>query len=600
MMPPGRSLGAAAPRRRRGGRDQPAGCLGGWPRRRRRGRVALAIARPWPAIAGPSRRRRSALAIVWATAPGPRRARLAGRPRVRRRHRADRGPHRGLRRHRADRHQTARVVATLAATAGHRGHFHLLLALPDGRLVRPARRIAGRPGYVSAVGTGAGLAVADQPFGAGGRVRLAARAAGALRPSGCATCRRPGATASGCSGSGSGRAVAADGGPGRRGAPRPGRLARTGSARWPPAPPWPAPARPLVLAEWPAAGAYGGRVLVHACRSPASPWWCRPSTWSSSSASARRRTTRPTARSSGCPMLAAAIAAAGLSCRPGTGWSPRPPGSSTARRQAPDEVLRTFGSRLTRAMPMDELLLQLAESLRKTMALTSAEVYTGTGDVLERAVSVPDADPGPSSCPTASGRWWPGPACRATPGSSVWLPALLEGREHAQLRVAPISHAGELLGLIVVERPERADTFSEEDDRVLTDLARQVGLAFHNVQLDAALQTTLDELREPGRRTARVPGPHRGQRRRRAPPGRAQPARRRPAAPGGPGRQPPAGPGHRRRGPGGRGRDAGPAGRRGPGHHPGAPRAGPRDLSAAAGRQRPGRRAPRQRPTAAR
>jgi signal transduction histidine kinase len=30
---------------------------------------------------------------------------------------------------------------------------------------------------------------------------------------------------------------------------------------------------------------------------------------------------------------------------------------------------------------------------------------------------------------------------------------------------------------------------------VLTELARQTGLAFHNVQLDAALQTTLDELR---------------------------------------------------------------------------------------------------------
>ena len=48
-------------------------------------------------------------------------------------------------------------------------------------------------------------------------------------------------------------------------------------------------------------------------------------------------------------------------------------------REAPDEVLRTFGSRLTRAIPMDELLLQLAESLRKTMNLASAEVYTGIG-----------------------------------------------------------------------------------------------------------------------------------------------------------------------------------------------------------------------------
>jgi len=62
--------------------------------------------------------------------------------------------------------------------------------------------------------------------------------------------------------------------------------------------------------------------------------------------------------------------------------------------------------------------------------------------------------------------------------------------------VAPVSHAGELLGLIVVRRPVTADPFSAEDDRVLTELARQVGLAVHNARLDTALQTTLDELRK--------------------------------------------------------------------------------------------------------
>ena len=46
-------------------------------------------------------------------------------------------------------------------------------------------------------------------------------------------------------------------------------------------------------------------------------------------------------------------------------------------RVAPDETLRTFGQRLTRSIPMDELLLQLAESLRKSMVLVSAEVWTG-------------------------------------------------------------------------------------------------------------------------------------------------------------------------------------------------------------------------------
>jgi signal transduction histidine kinase len=165
-------------------------------------------------------------------------------------------------------------------------------------------------------------------------------------------------------------------------------------------------------------------------------------------------------------------------------------------RQAPDEVLRTFGSRLTRAIPMDELLLQLAESLRKTMGLTSAEVYTGMGEVLERAVSVPDS--GPLSIVVTS-RERPVVTRAGVSGSawaSVWLPALLNGREQAQLRVAPISHGGELLGLVVVERVAGDTAFSEDDDRVLTDLARQVGLAFHNSQLDTALQTTLDELRK--------------------------------------------------------------------------------------------------------
>src|SRR2546426_6931358 len=44
-------------------------------------------------------------------------------------------------------------------------------------------------------------------------------------------------------------------------------------------------------------------------------------------------------------------------------------------RQAPDEVLRTFGSRLSRAIPLDESLLQMVESMRKTFGLDVAEVW---------------------------------------------------------------------------------------------------------------------------------------------------------------------------------------------------------------------------------
>ena len=164
-------------------------------------------------------------------------------------------------------------------------------------------------------------------------------------------------------------------------------------------------------------------------------------------------------------------------------------------REAPDEVIRSFGSRLTRAVPMDELLLQLAESLRKTLELATAEVYTRAGETLERVASVPDAGRDVLTLSAderdvvaragVSGNAW----------ASVWIPALLERRGGGPLRLVPVAHGGELLGLIVVTRPEGALAFREGDDTVLTELARQVGLALHNAQLDSALQSSLDELR---------------------------------------------------------------------------------------------------------
>ena len=161
----------------------------------------------------------------------------------------------------------------------------------------------------------------------------------------------------------------------------------------------------------------------------------------------------------------------------------------------PDDVVKTFSTRLTRAVTMDELLLQLTESLHKSMVLTSAEVFTGSSEVLERSASIPDRGPGtlhigPQEQPVVaragvSGNAW----------TSVWLPAVMAGRDHAQLRVCPITYGGELLGLVVVERPTTEPPFTEQEDLVLTELSRQVGLALHNVNLDSALQSTLDEVR---------------------------------------------------------------------------------------------------------
>lgn len=163
-------------------------------------------------------------------------------------------------------------------------------------------------------------------------------------------------------------------------------------------------------------------------------------------------------------------------------------------RHAPEEALRTFGSRMSRAVPLDELMLQLVETLKRTLRLGSAELWTGSDGLLTLAVSVPDR---PTAQLRLSAEELPVATRAQAQGNKwlqVWVPNLLDGREDCIIRAVAVAHLGELLGMLVVVRPGDADPFTEEEDRVLVDLARQVGLALHNVRLDSALQASLDEL----------------------------------------------------------------------------------------------------------
>ncbi|MGH9248296.1 MAG: sensor histidine kinase, partial [Acidimicrobiales bacterium] len=162
-------------------------------------------------------------------------------------------------------------------------------------------------------------------------------------------------------------------------------------------------------------------------------------------------------------------------------------------------TLETFGARMTRAIPMDELLLQLTENLRSTLGPLGAEVWTGSDGVLERTVSVPErprarvtlagAELAAVSRARVSGNAW----------AAVWLPTVVAdagGPDGRAVRIASVTHLGKLLGLLVVVRSGDERGFTDDDDRVLAELARQVGLALHNVSLDSALQASLEELRQ--------------------------------------------------------------------------------------------------------
>jgi len=391
-------------------------------------------------------------------------------------------------------HATFRAIATLAGPLVSAISFHLLLALPDGRLGSRPRQAAATVGYLAALALGIGLAVGHRPFSIeAGAISWSIAAVVAIPALRLRYLASAGHSRERLQWVGIGAVLAADvalvasvlhalvGWPAALGA-----VAAGGTVLIP---------LGLLIGILERFGPHGGRVFVQVLSVVGFTLVVSViylvivlGLGHSPSDSADRGVL-------GLSMLAAGIAAVGY-----VPARDRFLSSATrfvyGAREAPDEVLRTFGSRLTRAIPMEELLLQLAESLRKTMALTSAEIYTGAGDVLERTVSVPDLGPnsvvvtGPAR-PVVTRAGVSGPAW-----ASVWIPALVDGREHVQFRVAPISHAGELLGLITVERPAASDVFSEDDDRVLADLARQVGLGFHNSQLDAALQTTLDEVRK--------------------------------------------------------------------------------------------------------
>jgi signal transduction histidine kinase len=164
-----------------------------------------------------------------------------------------------------------------------------------------------------------------------------------------------------------------------------------------------------------------------------------------------------------------------------------------AKRDPPSEVIRTLGTRLTSSLPLDELLLQLAESLRKSLALEAAEVWTGSGRLLQRSASDPDVGRANLILTSAEEAVVARAGVSGSAWLSMWLPRVLAGREEAALRAAPITHAGELFGLIVVERQPDVP-FSDEEEQVLAALARQVGLALNNVRLGSALEASLDEL----------------------------------------------------------------------------------------------------------
>jgi signal transduction histidine kinase len=146
-------------------------------------------------------------------------------------------------------------------------------------------------------------------------------------------------------------------------------------------------------------------------------------------------------------------------------------------RATPYEVLADFAGRMAGAYAAEDLLPRMARMLAEGTGAARADVWLKAGE------SFRDGAVWPPGAPAQ-------PPARATAAD---MPA------YSADRILPVRHQGEVLGaLSVSKRPGEALTPTE--DRLLTDLAAQVGLVLKNAGLREQLLARLEQIRASRRR----------------------------------------------------------------------------------------------------
>src|SRR5215469_896665 len=143
------------------------------------------------------------------------------------------------------------------------------------------------------------------------------------------------------------------------------------------------------------------------------------------------------------------------------------------RRATPYQVLADFAGRMAGAYAAEDLLPRMARILAEGTGATRADVWLKSGATFHDGAAWPAGAP-------------PLPPARAT---AAGVPA------HAAAdRILPVRYQGEVLGaLSVSKRP--GESLTPTEDRLLADLAGQVGLVLKNAGLRELLLARLEEIR---------------------------------------------------------------------------------------------------------
>jgi signal transduction histidine kinase len=166
-------------------------------------------------------------------------------------------------------------------------------------------------------------------------------------------------------------------------------------------------------------------------------------------------------RAGGIVLPGVAAAAVALAFQPARRWAQHVANRLVyGERATPFEVLTAFSERVAGAYVAEDVLPRMARILGEGTGAARAEVWLRSGDTLRRTASWPEGT-GATTLPLRDGE----------------LPDLPEVQ-----RAVPVRDQGKLLGALTLTKG-RGESVTPAEDRLLANLASQVGLVLRNVQL---------------------------------------------------------------------------------------------------------------------
>jgi len=142
------------------------------------------------------------------------------------------------------------------------------------------------------------------------------------------------------------------------------------------------------------------------------------------------------------------------------------------RRATPYEALSQFSEHLSETYSHEDILDRMSRILAQGTGAERAEIWVRSGQRLVLASASP-------------------------PSTETVTPVAMQNGTLPQMQrdtVVPVSHQGELLGALAVDK-RRGETLNNVEQKLISDLAGQAGLVLKNVGLTRELLARLDDLR---------------------------------------------------------------------------------------------------------